>query len=149
MASIKEQVSEHMKTALKGGDKDRLAYARNLFSAIRKKEIDDRKDVADADVLKIIATLVKQRLESIEQFKAGNRQDLVEKETGELAYLKAFMPEQMSETELRAIVTATVKELGLSGPSGMGKAMQAVIAKTQGRADGKAVNQMVREVLGS
>lgn len=149
MASIKEQVSEHMKTALKGGDKDRLAYARNLFSAIRKKEIDDRKDLADADALKIISTLVKQRLESIEQFKAGNRQDLVDKETGELEYLKAFMPAQLSEGELRALVTSAVSELGVSGPSAMGKVMQAVLAKAQGRADGKLVNQIVREVLGS
>lgn len=147
--SIKEQVSEHMKTALKGGDKDRLAYARNLFAAIRKREIDDRKDIADADVLKIIGTLVKQRLESIEQFKAGNRQDLVDKETGELEYLKAFMPAQMSESDLRSLVKNTVQELGVSGPSAMGKVMQAVIAKTQGRADGKLVSQIVREVLGS
>ena len=149
MASIKELVSQDMKTALKAGDKSRLGFARNLHAAIRKREIDDRKDLEDADVLKIIATLVKQRQESIEQFTKGNREDLVASETAELAYLRALMPAQMSETELRGIVQGKIKELGLSGPSAIGKAMQSVLPLVQGKADGKLINQIVREALGS
>src|SRR6476469_2655897 len=97
MATIKERLSEGMKAAMKSGDKDTVAFSRNLHAAVRKKEIDDKVDLDDAGVQKIISTAIKQRQDSIEQFKAGNRPDLVAKEETELKFLMSFMPAQMSE----------------------------------------------------
>lgn len=132
---------------MKSGDKDTLAYSRNLHAAIRKKEIDDRRDLDDAEIQKIIGTLMKQRQESIDQFRKGNRPDLVANEEAEYNFLKKLMPEQISESELRTLVLAAVKEVGASGPKEMGKVMQALMPKTQGRADGRLVSQLVREAL--
>ncbi|HRK02790.1 MAG TPA: GatB/YqeY domain-containing protein [Oligoflexia bacterium] len=147
MPSIKERISEDMKNAMKSGDKARLAAIRMLHSAVRKREIDDRTDLDDAGVLKILATLVKQRQESIEQFKAGNRADLVEKETAELTLLQAYMPEQMSEAELIPIVEAAIKEAGASTKKEMGNVMKVLMPKVAGKADGKLVNQLVQARL--
>ncbi len=148
MATIKEKVSETMKSAMKSGDKDTLAFARNLHAAVRKKEIDDRVDLDDAGVQKIIQTLVKQRNDSIEQFKAGGREDLVAKEQAELKFLMGFMPQQMSEAEVRELVNQVVAETGASSAKDMGAVMKALLPKVQGRADGKLVSQLVKERLG-
>lgn len=148
MATIKESLSEQMKTAMKSGDKDKLAFARNLHSAIRKKEIDDRVDLDDAGVQKIISTSIKQRQDSIEQFKQGGRQDLVEKEEAELKFLQSFMPAQMDEAEVRKLVDWAVTEAKASSAKDMGNVMKLLMPKVQGRADGKLVNQLVRERLG-
>jgi uncharacterized protein YqeY len=149
MPSIKESLSEQMKAAMKSGDKSRLAYARNLHAAVRKKEIDDRADLDDAGVLKIISTLLKQRQDSIEQFKKGGREDLVANEEAEAAFLKSFMPAQMSEDEIRKLVDWAVTEAKASGPKDIGNVMKLLMPKTQGKADGKLVNQLVRERIGS
>lgn len=148
MATIKERLSEQMKAALKSGEKDRLSFARNLHAAVRKKEIDDRTDLDDAGVIKIISTLTKQRQDSIEQFKAGGRQDLVAKEEAELKYLQSFLPEQMGEAEVRKLVDWAVTEAKASHPKDMGNVMKLLMPKVQGRVDGKLVNQLVRERLG-
>jgi uncharacterized protein YqeY len=148
MPTIKERLSEQMKASMKSGDKDTLAYARNLHAAVRKKEIDDRVDLDDAGVLKIISSLVKQRHDSIEQFKQGGREDLVAKEEAELKFLQAFMPAQMDEAEIRKIVDWAVTEAKATGPKDMGQVMKLLLPKTQGRADGKLVNQLVRERIG-
>lgn len=148
MATIKEKLSEQMKAAMKSGDKDTLAFARNLHAAVRKKEIDDRVDLDDAAVQKIISTSIKQRQDSIEQFKQGGRQDLVDKETAELKFLQSFMPQQMSEDEVRKVVDWAVTEAKASGPKDMGNVMKLLMPKVQGRADGKLVNQLVRERIG-
>lgn len=148
MATIKEKLSEQMKAAMKSGDKDTLAFARNLHAAVRKKEIDDRVELDDAGVQKIISTSLKQRQDSIEQFKQGGREDLVAKETAELKFLQSFMPEQMGEAEIRSLVEAAVAEAKASGPKDMGNVMKVLMPKVQGRADGKLVNQLVREKLG-
>jgi uncharacterized protein YqeY len=148
MATIKEKLSEQMKAAMKSGDKDTLGYARNLHAAVRKKEIDDRVDLDDAAVQKIIATLLKQRQDSIEQFKQGGRQDLVDKEMAEAKFLQTFMPEQMSEAEVRKLVDWAVTEAKASSPKDMGNVMKVLMPKLQGRADGKLVNQLVKERLG-
>lgn len=145
--SIKSKVSELMKSSLKSGDKDTLAYARNLHNAVRKKEIDQRVDLDDAEILKIITTLTKQRQESIDQFQKGGRTDLVEKEEAELKFLRQFMPEQMSEAELRRLVNEAVLEAKASSPKEMGNVMKILLPKVQGRADGKLVSQLVREKL--
>lgn len=146
--SIKEKLSEQMKSAMKSGKKDELGYARNLHAAIRKKEIDDRIDLDDDGVKKIISSLMKQRQDSIDQFKQGNREDLVEKETAELKFLQSFMPAQLSEAEVRKLVDWAVTESKASSPKDMGQVMKLLMPKVQGVADGKLVNQIVRERLG-
>ncbi len=147
MPSIKERISEDMKAAMRSGDKLKLNAVRMLHSAVRKKEIDDRADLDDAGVLKIISSLVKQRQDSIEQFKAGNRPDLVEKETSELNLLQAYMPEQMSEAELVKIIEGAISEAGAKTQKEMGAVMKILMPKVSGKADGKLVNQLVRERL--
>jgi uncharacterized protein YqeY len=147
MPTIKERVSEDMKTAMKSGQKDRLAAIRMLHAAIRKKEIDDRTDLDDTGVQKIISSLVKQRQDSIEQFTTGNRLDLVEKETAELKLLQAYMPEQMSQDELVKIIEASIQEASATTQKDMGNVMKVLMPKISGRADGKLVNQLVRERL--
>jgi len=146
--TIKESLSEQMKSAMKSGDKDKVAFARNLHAAIRKKEIDDKVDLDDAGVQKIITTLAKQRNDSIEQFKQGGREDLVAKEEAELKFLMSFMPEQMSVEEVRKLVDWAVTEAKASSPKDMGNVMKLLLPKVQGRADGKIVSQCVKERLG-
>lgn len=148
MATIKEKLSELMKASMKSGDKDTLAYVRNLHAAIRKKEIDDKVELDDAGVQKIIQTAMKQRQDSIEQYKSGNRPDLVAKEEAELNFLKQYMPAQMSEEEIRKLVDWAVAESKAQGPKEMGKVMGLLMPKVQGKADGKLVNQIVKERLG-
>ncbi|MCM2276524.1 MAG: GatB/YqeY domain-containing protein [Oligoflexia bacterium] len=147
-ATIKEILSEKMKAAMKSGDKDTLAFARNLHAAIRKKEIDDRVELDDAAVQKIIGSLLKQRQDSITQFKQGGREDLVAKEEAEARFLQGFMPAQLGEAEVREIVSWAVTEAKASGPKDMGNVMKLLMPKVQGRADGKLVNQLVKEKLG-
>ncbi len=147
MSTIKSKISEDMKAAMKSGDKDKLAAIRNVHAAIRKREIDERIDLTDADVIKVLTSLVKQRQDSIEQFTKGGRQDLVDKESAELALLKAYLPEQMSEAELRAIVAAAVSEAGATTQKDMGAVMKILLPQVAGKADGKLVNQLVREKL--
>jgi uncharacterized protein YqeY len=118
-----------------------------LHAAIRKKEIDDRVELDDAAVMKIIASLVKQRQDSIEQFTTGGRQDLVDKETSELKLLQAYLPQQMSQDELVKIVEQSIQEAGAKTQKEMGAVMKVLMPKIAGRADGKLVNQLVRERL--
>jgi uncharacterized protein YqeY len=146
--SLKAKLSEQIKTAMKAQDKSTLAFGRNLHAAIRKKEIDDRVDLDDSGVLSIVGSAIKQRQDSIEQFKAGGRQDLVDNETAELKFLQSYQPPQLSEAELREIVKAAVAEAQASSSKDMGKVMKIVMPKTQGKADGKLLSQIVKECLG-
>jgi hypothetical protein len=148
MPSLKETNQDNMKTAMKSGDKSTLQFTRNLHAAIRKKEIDDRKDLDDAEVLKLIGTMLKQREESITQFKAGGREDLVAAEEAEAKYLRQFMPAQLSAEELKPIVLAAVAESQAKDIKDLGKVMKILLPQVQGKADGKLVNQLVRESLG-
>lgn len=148
MATIKEKLSEMMKASMKSGDKDTLGFVRNLHAAVRKKEIDDKVELDDAGVQKIITTAMKQRQDSIEQYKAGNRADLAAKEEAEFKFLVQFMPAQLSEEEIRKLVDWAVTESKAQGPKEMGKVMGLLMPKTQGKADGKLVNQIVKERLG-
>jgi uncharacterized protein YqeY len=149
MATIKETLSEKMKASMKSGEKDVLAFCRNLHAAVRKKEIDDRVDLDDAAVQKIISTSIKQRQDSIEQFQKGGRIDLVDKETAELKFLQSFMPAQMTEAEIKELVNWAVTEAKAAGPKDMGNVMKLLQPKVAGRADGKLVNQMVRDRIGT
>ena len=148
MQTLKESLSEQIKVAMKAGEKEKLSFARNLHAAIRKKEIDDRIDLDNDGVIKIASTLVKQRQDSIEQFKLGKREDLVLKEQAELEFLQTFLPAQMNETELKQLVDWAVTESKASSPKDIGQVMKLLLPKVQGRADGKWVNQMVRERIG-
>lgn len=147
MPSIKERISEEMKSAMKSGDKAKLGAIRMLHAAIRKKEIDDRQDLDDTGVVKIITTLVKQRQDSIEQFGAGGRQDLVDKETAELHLLQSYLPAQLSQDELVKLVEGAIQESNAKTQKDMGAVMKVLMPKVSGKADGKLVNQLVRERL--
>lgn len=148
MPTIKETNQENMKTAMKSGDKSTTQFARNLHAAIRKIEVDERIDVNDERTLKIIGSMLKQREDSITQFKAGGREDLVAAEEAEAQYLRQFMPAQMSADEIKVIVAAAVDEAQAKDIKDLGKVMKIVQPKVAGKADGKLVNQLVREKLG-
>ena len=148
MSELKTKLSDAMKTAMKAGDKATTAYARNLHAAVRKREIDDRVDLDDAGVIKIVQSLAKQRQDSIEQFKQGGREDLVANEEAELKFLQGFLPAQMGEAEIRKIVEAAVAQSGAKSAKDMGAVMKILMPQVQGKADGKLVNQIVREKLG-
>jgi len=148
MPTIKEINQENMKTAMKGGDKDTVQFSRNLHAAIRKIEVDERIDVTDERAVKIIGSMLKQREDSIAQFKAGGREDLVAAEENEAKYLRQFMPAQMSEDEIRVLVAAAVEESQAKDIKDLGKVMKILQPKVAGKADGKLVNQLVREKLG-
>ncbi len=148
MSELKTKLSDAMKTAMKAGDKATTAYARNLHAAVRKREIDDRVDLDDAGIIKIVQSLAKQRQDSIEQFQQGGREDLVANEQAELKFLQGFLPAQMGEAEIRTIVEAAVAQSGAKSAKDMGAVMKILMPQVQGKADGKLVNQIVREKLG-
>jgi len=149
MSTLKEKLSETIKTAMKAGEKDRLSYARNFHAAIRKKEIDDRIDLDDSGVQKIASTLAKQRQDSIEQFKSGGREDLVQKEEAELAFLLSFLPAQLSDAELLKEIEDAISQTGATTAKDIGKIMKVLLPKVQGKADGKRINECVKQKLGS
>ncbi len=146
--SIKTTNQDNMKAAMRSGDKLTLQFSRNLHAAIRKKEIDDRKDLEDGDIQKLIGTLVKQREESITQFTQGGRDDLVQVEKQEADYLRQFLPAQLTEAEVKTMIQAAVLEAQATTEKDLGKVMKLVLPKVQGRADGKLVSQWVKAALG-
>ena len=145
--SLKEQISEDMKTAMRAKDSGRLATIRLINAAIKQKEVDERIDLNDDQVLSVIEKMIKQRKDSISQFEAGGRQDLADIEKAELVVLNAYMPAQMSEAEVQAEVTSAVAAVGASGPQDMGKVMGVLKPKLAGRADMTAVSAMVKAAL--
>ena len=145
--SLKEQITEDMKAAMRAKDSGRLATIRLLTAAIKQKEVDERIDVSDEQVLAIIEKMIKQRKDSISQFEAGGRQDLADIEKAELAILSTYMPAAMSEAEVQAEVAAAVAAVGAAGPQDMGKVMGVLKPKLAGRADMTAVSAMVKAVL--
>ena len=146
--SVKEQIVSGVKTWMKSGDEERVSTLRLLHSAIKNKEIEVRpKELTDEDVLSVLKKLSKQRKDSIEQFQKAGRDDLVQNEQKELQVLEEYLPKQMGEDQVKAIVEEAVKEVGASSMKDMGKVMQAVTAKTQGAADNKLVSQLVKSLL--
>ncbi len=145
--SLKEQISEDMKTAMRAKDSGRLATIRLINAAIKQKEVDERIELNDDQVLSVIEKMIKQRKDSISQFEAGGRQDLADIEKAELVVLNAYMPAQMSEAEVQAEVTAAVAAVGAAGPQDMGKVMGVLKSKLAGRADMTAVSAMVKAAL--
>ncbi|CAM8667761.1 COG1610 Uncharacterized conserved protein [Oxalobacteraceae bacterium] len=145
--SLKEQITEDMKAAMRAKDSGRLATIRLLTAAIKQKEVDERIDVSDEQVLAIIEKMNKQRKDSISQFEAGGRQDLADIEKAELAILSTYMPAALSDAEVQAEVAAAVTAVGAAGPQDMGKVMGVLKPKLAGRADMTAVSAMVKAAL--
>jgi uncharacterized protein len=144
---LKEQLSEDIKAAMRAKEGDKLSTLRLISAAIKQKEVDERIELTDAQVLAVIEKMIKQRKDSISQFKAGGRQDLVAKEEAELAILSAYMPAQMSEAEVAAAVDAAVTACGAAGPQDMGKVMAILKPQLAGKADMGAVSQLIKAKL--
>ena len=145
--TIKEQILADMKAAMKAHDAGRLGAIRLLMAAIKQKEVDERIQCADADIISIIAKLVKQRHDSIEQYTAANRQDLADKEQAEIDVLSAYLPKPLSEEEIVAIIDEAIASIGASGMAAMGKVMGAVKPKLTGRADMGKVSALIKQKL--
>jgi uncharacterized protein YqeY len=145
--SLKERITEDMKTAMRAKDSERLGTIRLLQSAMKQKEVDERIELDDVAIVAIVDKMIKQRKDSIAAFELAARQDLVDKEKSELAVLIAYLPERLSAQELTAAVQAIVAELGASGPGDMGKVMAAVKTRLAGKADMGAVSAAVKAAL--
>ena len=145
--SLKDQITEDMKTAMRAKDAPRLLTIRGLLAACKQHEVDERIVLDDAAVIAIVDKLVKQRKDSIAQFSAGNRPDLVEKEAAELSVLEGYLPQRMDVDAVTAEVAAIVAELGAKGPGDMGKVMGAVKTKLAGKADMALVSAAVKKAL--
>ncbi len=145
--SLEERLVEEMKQAMKSNDKLRLSTIRMVRSALKNKEIELRKRLEDEEVVKVIQAMVRKGEESVEQFQTGGRTDLVEKETKEIEVLKSFLPQPLSEGEILAIIDQTIQETQASSPKDIGKVMKSVMPKIGGKADGKRINQLVKERL--
>ena len=143
--SLKEQIVEDMKNAMRAKDSAKLGTIRMLTAAMKQKEVDERKDLTDTDILGIIEKMIKQRRDSISQFEAGGRQDLADKEKAELEVLSCYMPEALSEEEIEKEVLVAVENA--AGPQDMGKVMSALRTKLAGRADMSVVSGMVKKAL--
>jgi uncharacterized protein len=148
---MREKINADLKEAMKAGEKERVGTLRLINAAIKSADIEARpsgKDkITDADILSVLAKMVKQRRDSIEQYKAGNRQDLADKEAAEIAVIEVYMPRQMDEAEAKAAITAAIKETGAAGPKDMGKVMGALKAKYAGQMDFGKASGMVKDLL--
>ena len=146
--NLQEKIDGDIKSALKSGAKDKVSALRMLSAALKNKQIDKRRPLTDDEVVETVRSLIKQRRDSIEQFTKGGRQDLVDKETAEVAILEVYLPQQMSREEIEAVVRSTVTETGAQGAKDMGKVMKALMPKIGGKADGKIVSELVKAALG-
>jgi uncharacterized protein YqeY len=146
--TLKERITEDMKTAMRSGEKDRLAVIRLLQAAIKQREVDERIVLDDAQITSVLEKMVKQRKESIVAFEKGARADLVAKETAEIAILQPYLPAQMSETELDALIAEAIAGTGAASIKDMGKVMGVVKAKAAGKADMGAVGARIKAKLG-
>jgi uncharacterized protein YqeY len=146
--TLKERITEDMKTAMRGGDKDRLGLIRMLQAAIKQREVDERIQLDDAQTLSVIEKMIKQRKESVAQFQSGGREDLVAKENAEIAVLVGYLPAQLSDAELDAIVKDAIASTGAASVKDMGKVMAIVKQKAAGRADMGAVGARIKAALG-
>jgi uncharacterized protein YqeY len=145
--TLKERITDDMKTAMRAKDADRLLAIRNLMAAMKQREVDERIELTDADIVAIVDKLVKQRKDSIDAFTKAGRTDLVDKETGELNVLTGYLPQRLDAAAIAAEVGAIVAELGAAGPGDMGKVMAAVKAKLAGKADMGLVSAAVKAAL--
>jgi uncharacterized protein len=147
--SLKERITDDMKAAMRAGEKERLGVIRMITSAIKQREVDERITLDDAQVLSVLEKMIKQRKESLVQFQAGNRQDLVDKETAEIVLLQSYMPTQLTGAELDALISDAITAVGAASIKDMGKVMGIIKQKAQGRADMAAVGAKIKAKLGT
>ena len=147
--TLKERIVEDMKTAMRSGEKDRLAVIRLIQAGIKQREVDERIVLDDAQITSVLEKMIKQRKESIVAFEKGARADLVAKETAEIAILQPYLPAQMSEAELDALIAEAIASTGAASIKDMGKVMGVVKAKAAGKADMGAVGARIKAKLGS
>jgi uncharacterized protein YqeY len=146
--TLKERITEDMKTAMRSGEKDRLAVIRLLQAAIKQREVDERVILDDAQVTAVLEKMIKQRKESVAAFEKGNRADLVAKENAEIAVLQPYLPAQLSEAEIDALVAEAISSTSASSIKDMGKVMGVVKSKAAGKADMGAVGARIKAKLG-
>ena len=144
---IKKQLTEDMKSAAKEKDKARLSTIRLALAAVQNKEKELRKELSEQEIILVLSGLIKKGKESIEQFKAGQRADLVDKEEKEIEILQDFLPQQLTPEELEGEISKAVEEAEASAPQDMGKVMKILMPRIAGRAEGKVVNELVRKRL--
>jgi uncharacterized protein len=145
--ALKEQLDADLKAAMREKDTLKLSVVRMLKSAIKYREIEIMKPLDDAGVQGVISSEIKRRRDSVEQYRAGNRADLADKEEAEIAILQVYLPQQLTPDELRAKVDAAIAKVGAQGPKDMGAVMKALLPEVQGRAEGKAVSDLVKARL--
>jgi uncharacterized protein YqeY len=145
--TLKERITDDMKSAMRAGEKDRLAVVRLILAAIKQREVDERITLDDAQVLAVLEKMAKQRKESIAQFESGGRADLVAKENAELAVVQSYLPAQLSDAELDAIIAEAIASTGATTVKDMGKVMGIVKTKAAGRADMGAVGARIKQKL--
>lgn len=148
-SAIKGQIQEDMKTAMRSQDKERLATIRLILAALKQREVDERITLTDEHVLAILDKMVKQRRESIVQYEAGNRPELAAKEAAEIVVIQQYLPAQLSDAEVAALIDTAIQESGATSAKDMGKVMGLLKPKLQGRADVGAVSNKVKERLAS
>jgi hypothetical protein len=145
--SLKERIQEDMKAAMRAGEKERLGCIRLILAAINQREVDERITLDDAQAVGVLEKMGKQRRESIAQFQAGGRADLVAKESAELSIISSYLPTQMSDAELEALIGTAIAETGATSIKEMGKVMGIIKSKAQGRADMAAVGARIKARL--
>lgn len=142
--TLRTSINDHLKESMRAGDTRRRDTLRLLLAALKQREVDERKDLADADVLAVIEKMMKQRRDSIAQFEKGGREDLAAQERFEVSVLEAYMPQAMSEDEISSAVAAAIAETGAKGPADMGKVMGVLKVRLAGRADMGKVSAAVK-----
>jgi uncharacterized protein YqeY len=145
--SLKERITDDMKAAMRSGEKERLGVIRMITSAIKQREVDERITLDDTQVLSVLEKMIKQRKESLAMFQAGNRQDLVDKESSEITLLQGYLPTQLSDADLDALIAEAVASTGAASIKDMGKVMGIIKGKAQGRADMAAVGAKIKARL--
>ena len=145
--SLKERITDDMKAAMRSGEKERLGLIRMITAAIKQREVDERISLDDSQVLSVLEKMIKQRKESLVQFQAGNRQDLVDKEAAEITQLQGYLPSQLSDSEIDALISEAIGATGAASIKDMGKVMGLIKGKAQGRADMAAVGAKIKARL--
>jgi uncharacterized protein YqeY len=145
---LRETIDNDIKNAMKSGAKDKVSALRMLVAALNNKQIDKRAPLTDTEVMDTVRSLIKQRRDSIEQFAKGGRQDLVDKETAEVAVLEVYLPQQLGREEVELMVRDAIAQTGAQGAKDMGKVMKALMPVVAGRADNKLLSELVKNALG-
>jgi uncharacterized protein YqeY len=144
---LEERLMEEMKQAMKSNEKLRLSTIRMIRTSVKNKEIEVRKKLEDEEILRVIQGMLRKSEEAVEQFRAGGRMDLVEKETQEMEILKSYLPQSLGQEEILKVIDETIQENQASSLKDLGKVMKSVMSKLAGKADGKLINQLVKERL--